>query len=186
MVAVRLYFQGDRVGPVFRRGTVRQRDAVLRATRTAASQVQQEALTRSRRNIANAGNFGPRWTEGLHVDQTEGGGSIRLGVHHDVPYFMVHQRGALIRGRPLLWIPLSFASDAKGVSARDYPGGLFRVDRLGKSPLLLSMSGEPKYSGHASVRIPKRFRVIEICREVFLKLGAYYNRALNQQSGSTQ
>lgn len=179
MVDVRLYFTDDRLGERFHRGTQRLRADILRATRAAAERVSEEILRQGRANIAGAGNFGPRWTSGLRVTKTEGGGNIRLEITHDVPYFMVHQRGAVIKGRPLLWIPLSFASDAKGVYARDYPGGLFRVDRLsGGAPLLLSRAtGEPKYSGHAQVRIPKRFRVIEIARNVMNKFREYYNQA---------
>jgi hypothetical protein len=68
----------------------------------------------------------------------------------------VFQEGRVIHGKPLLWIPLSF-SDAVGIRARDY-GPLFRVDRSGKSPLLLSpKDGEPKYSGHEQITIPKKF-----------------------------
>lgn len=180
MVAVRLSFEGDRIGPVFRRGTIRRRDLVLAATRQAITEMTDDVLAQGRANIAGAGNFGPRWTAGLRVTRGEGGGHIRINVTHDIPYFMVHQRGAVIKGRPLLWIPLSFAPEAKGVYARDYPGGLFRVDRLaGGAPLLLSrVTGEPKYSGHAQVKIPKRFRVIEIARNLFLKLNEYYTRAL--------
>lgn len=84
---------------------------------------------------------------------------------------MVHQTGRLIRGRPMLWIPLSFAEDAQGVRARDFPGGLFRVDRKkGGAPLLLSIKDrQPKYFGKTQVYVPKRFRVIEIIRETARK-----------------
>jgi len=181
-VAVRLFFEGERLGPKFQRGTIRQRDAVLSSVRTATSQVTEDGLTKARQQISQAGNFGQRWTSGLRATQTEGGGSIRVAVTHDIPYFMVHQRGATIRGKPLLWIPLSFARDALGVRARDYPGSLFRVDRAGKSPLLMTSTGsgeaEAKYSGHASVKIPKRFRTLEILRESFLRLNEFYAKEL--------
>jgi hypothetical protein len=73
---------------------------------------------------------------------------------------------------------LSFAKDAQGVRARDYPGKLFRVDRDGgKAPLLLGGSpATPKYFGKASVRIPKKFHLRDIIREGASKLKLFYNQ----------
>lgn len=177
MTTVRLYFDSDRVGPKFTRSVYRQAGEVRRAMRAAAFDASEEIRLRSARDMASAGNFGPRWTGGLHVDITEGGGSIRMAAWHEVPYFSVFQYGKVIYGKPLLWIPLSFATDAKGVLARNYPGGLFRVDRKapGKAPLLLSYSTkEPKYFGKESVTIPKKFHVVEIIRDVARKLPTLY------------
>lgn len=94
-----------------------------------------------------------------------------------VPYWTVFQFGKVIQGRPLLWIPLSFATDAQGVMARDYPGPLFRVDRAGKAPLLMTNVGkraEAKYFGKESVRIPKKFHLIEICTRIGRGLAEMY------------
>ena len=178
MATLRLYFQNERVGPQFRRATKRAGDRVRAALRQTATAAASEIERRGRNNIRNApGNWGSRWTTGLHARVTEGGGNIRLAVFHDIPYYNVFERGALIRGRPLLWIPLSFASDAKGVNARDYPGRLFRVDRRAGAPLLLSYeSKEPKYFGKSSVIIPKKFRVTEIGREVARKFNDIYKK----------
>jgi hypothetical protein len=180
VVDVRLYFEGEQIGPRFHRGTVRQRTAVLSAVRLASKRVEEETLKQGRANIAGAGNFGNRWTQGLHVTITEGGGHVRIETTHDVPYFMVHQRGAIIRGKPLLFIPFSFATDAQGVSARDYPGSLFRVQRKsdGLIMLLSAGDGEPKYFGKTQVKIPKRFRVVEIATAVARKFSDYYAAAL--------
>lgn len=83
----------------------------------------------------------------------------------------------MISGKPLLWIPLDFASDAKGVRARDYPGRLFRVDRAGKAPLLLSDDG-PKYFGKEQVRIPKKWHLRQIAAQVSRKMNSYFKRAM--------
>jgi hypothetical protein len=93
-----------------------------------------------------------------------------------VPYWRVFQNGAIIQGKPLLWIPLSFATEAQGVSAKDYPGRLFRVDRKsGGAPLLMSADDkQPKYSGHESVRIPKKFHLVEIVTAEAKTFGALY------------
>jgi len=176
---VRLYFN-ERVGPKFVKAITKNKNIRLAAVRGAAQDVASEIESEGRDNISNAGNFGQRWTQGLHVKVTEGGGNIRIAVSHDLANvgFWVHQNGAIIRGKPLLWIPLSFADDAQGLRARDFPGGLFRVDRKkGGAPLLLSVAdGQPKYSGHESVTIPKRFRIIEIAKEQMRKMKDFYNQ----------
>lgn len=139
-----------------------------RALAAASQGALDEMLRRGREDIASAGNFGSRWTKGLRGRVTQGRDKIGIAVDHDVPYFNVHQEGATIRGRPLLWIPLSFANVPKGTMARDYPRPLVRVDRKsGGAPLLIdTVQKEPKYFGIAQVRIPKRFHVVEIIREV--------------------
>jgi hypothetical protein len=188
MTQLRIKFTGDQqLGPKFKRNRVRDGELVLSAVRQAAQAAQTELLTKGRADIARAGRFGSRWTEGLTAPITEGGGRIVLNLSHSVPYFMVFQRGKVIRGKPLLWIPLSFAGIAPGLRARDFPGGLFRVNRAGKAPLLLAFSDKkPKYFGKASVTIPKKFHVLEIGREVARKFKDLYRakfHALKRQAG---
>lgn len=169
MPTVRLYMDNERVGQKFERSVSRQAARVRNAARAAAYDAGEEVRKRVAADIKSAGNFGPRWTGGLNVEITEGGGNIRIAFNHEVPYWSVFQYGKIINGKPLLWIPLSFATDAKGVLARNFPGGLFYVDRSakGKAPLLLSrQSREPKYFGKESVTIPKKFHIIEIIRDV--------------------
>lgn len=177
MPTVRLYFDGKKVGQNFERSVTRQGARVRNAARAAAFDAGEEIKRRAAADMGAAGNFGPRWQRGLNVEITEGGGNIRIAFTHNIPYFSVFQYGAVIRGRPLLWIPLSFAPDAKGVLARNFPGGLFYVDRSkkGKAPLLLSrQTREPKYFGKESVTIPKKFHVIEIIRDVSKNVREYF------------
>ena len=130
MAEVRMYLGGERAGALFERSTRRNTARVLSSIRSAASQAAENIQTRGRLDISNAGKFGTRWTEGLTAKVTEGGGHIRVSVTEKVPYWTVFEFGATIQGKPLLWIPLSFADDAQGIRARDYPGMLFRVDRV--------------------------------------------------------
>ena len=179
MTTVRLYFDGQKVGQVFERSVFRQGARVRRAVRAAAFDASEEIREQVASDIAGAGNFGSRWTRGLNISITEGGGNVRMAFSHNVPYFNVFQEGRVIEGKPLLWIPLSFAEDAKGVYARNYPGGLFYVDRRksGKAPLLLSKrTKEPVYFGKESVTIPKKFHVIEIIKAVSKKLPALFKQ----------
>lgn len=158
----------------------RIRERVVKALDAASKALAANILEEGRRDIAGAGKFGPRWTTGFTAD-VEGEGTIRtLTFRHNVSYWRVHQFGAVIRGKPLLWIPLSFAGLAPGTRAAGFPGGLFRVNRKsGGAPLLLSIADkQPKFSGHESVRIPKRFHLVEIIRAESKTLGALYQLEL--------
>jgi hypothetical protein len=150
---------------------------VQAAIDSATDQLAETMVEKGREDIASAGKFGSRWTtEGLTSD-VSGSGTIRtITIREAVPYWRVFQNGAIIQGKPLLWIPLSFATEAQGVSAKDYPGRLFRVDRKsGGVPLLMSADDkQPKYSGHESVRIPKKFHLVEIVTAEAKTFGALY------------
>lgn len=157
---------------------------MLAAERGAAADAVDYVVPRARKDISGAGRFGSRWSDGFKGKVTEGGGFIRIAFNmpSDPPmkHWRVFQFGAIIRGKPLLWIPLSFAKDAQGVRARDYPGKLFRVDRNGKAPLLMRAGkpAQPKYFGKESVRIPKKFHLVEIIHDGAKKLKNFYNRRM--------
>ncbi len=153
--------------------------AIEEATKTLAENILQEG----RSDISGAGNFGARWTQGFTYTSEGSLAQRTLTFRHAVSYWRVFQYGATIHGKPLLWIPLSDAG-LKGVSARDFPGRLFRVERRsGGPPLLLSAAdGQVKYTGHESVRIPKKFHLVEIIRAEVKTFGALY-RAEYMQSG---
>lgn len=178
MAGIRFYFDGDRTGPLFQRMTVRQGDRVRAAARAAALDAAADIEEQGAADIKDAGNFGSRWTSGFKATVGEGGGNIKIAVTEDVPYWRVFQYGAVIHGKPLLWIPMSFAADAQGVNASDYPGMLFRVDRKADGLPLLLTPGKPaqvKYFGKASVTIPKKFHLLEITRNVARNMRDYYN-----------
>ena len=118
MTALRFYVSGERVGPLFQRSIYREADRVRATARETAREAADLIVQFGREDISRAGNFGSRWTEGLKGMVTEGGGNIRIAISHDVPYWTVFEYGKVILGKPLLWIPLSFATDAKGVWAQ--------------------------------------------------------------------
>jgi len=178
---IRAYVQGERIGPRFERIGAKARDSIRQASMDAKDEIEE----RGRADISSAGNFGSRWTEGFHADVSEGGGHIRIAVKEDVPYWTVFEYGAVIRGRPLLWIPLSMdyggSEDAQGVSAKDYPQPLFRVDKKDTGlPLLLSWepgvrgSAKPVYFGKEEVTEPKKFHIRDIVRDVAKKFGQFF------------
>jgi hypothetical protein len=184
MADIKIRFQNEPLGRQFKRNIDKQRGKMGRALLGAAQDYSAEFLKQGRANIASAGNFkSARWQQGLFADVVRGSGNIVVNIGHKVGYWIVFQKGKTIRGKPLLWIPLSFG-DAKGVRARDFPGKLFRVDRKnGLAPLLMSKDGRPQYVGKKSVRIPKKFRVLEIGRELSRKIGQFYKARLQRDKG---
>ncbi len=173
---VRTYFKEQRTGPLFSRGTARGGDVTRDVMRATANDIATAFIKAAGDDIKGAGKFGSRWTEGFTANVSQGGGNIRLDIDHRVPYFSVFTKTTTIQGKPMLWIPLSFATDAIGKRARDF-GPLFRVNRLGgKAPLLLSFGKkpEPKYFGKTSVTIPQKFHTFEIARKVAAQAGEFF------------
>jgi len=181
-VKIRTYVDEGRVGALFKRSSERLERAGRDAIRAAANQVADNIETRGAADIKAAGKFGSRWTEGLKVNVTEGGGNVRIDVTEAVSYWRVFEYGAVINGKPLLWIPLSFANIPPGTNARDF-GPLFRVDRKsGAAPLLLSpLDRQPKYFGKESVTIPKKFHLTEIARAAANELPLLWRAQLKSE-----
>lgn len=178
-MTVRLFLAGEKIGAQLGRSGQKNTRRVLNAQRGAAKDVAEYVVAKGRADISKAGRFGARWTEGFKGKVTEGGGFIKVSFTMAVPYWRIFQKGGTIHGRPLLWIPLSFAADAQGKNARDYPGKLFRVDRKGGAPLLMAgKPAQPKYFGKESVNIPKKFHLIEIIREGADKMKKFYSNRM--------
>lgn len=175
---LRITLKNEQIGARFKRSINRKGDLVRRAIRDTALDLAFDIEREVRADIRRAGKFGSRWTDGFVATPSEGGGRIRLRITMQVPYWTVFQEGKVIEGKPLLWIPLDFATDAKGIRARDYPGQLFRVDRAGKAPLLLAAGSpaQPKYFGKESVTIPKKFHIREIIARASKGMADVYRR----------
>lgn len=147
---------------------IRQRIAT--ATANAAQKLADNILTKGRADISGAGKFGTRWTQGLTAEVSgEGDNSRTITIRQAVPYWGVFQFGAVIHGKPLLWIPFD---DNKG----PFPGRLFFVQpKSGGAPLMISADDkQPKLHGHEQVTIPKKFHLIEIAQAEAKTLGALF------------
>lgn len=182
-MTVRLFLGGERVGPQLTRAAAKNKAKILAAERGAAQDVVNYVVPQARADIARAGRFGPRWTQGFQGKITEGGGFIRVSFTEAVPYWRIFQYGGVINGKPMLWIPLSFAKDAQGIRARDYPGRLFRVDRKsGGAPLLLAAGNpaQPKYFGKDHVTMPKKFHLVEIVRSGAKLMKSFYAKRMKE------
>lgn len=165
---IKTSFNGKQFGERFRARVKQESDIVGQAAVFAARKAGQLFQARARANMKAGGDFGSdRWQNSItyHIEINDG--ILVLRVEIDVPFWRVFEYGAVIRGNPLLWIPLGFANIPKGMFARDYPGQLFRIERKGKAPLLLdSATGEPKFFAKESVTIPKKWTLRDELRRV--------------------
>lgn len=173
------YENGDQLGPKFKARVKQFSDRQRVAQRLAAERAAEEIEKQGRANIRAGGNFGStRWQQGFQARVSQGGGNVVIRITHAVPYWKVFEEGRVIRGRPLLWIPLSFSQAGQtNVRAKDFPGKLFRVDRPGRAPLLLSDDG-PQYFGKESVRIPRKWRLRVIVKQVARQMNQFYKEAM--------
>lgn len=153
------------------------------AIQAAAQEAKTQIELLGREDIRAGGNFGtPRWQNGFQakvsfVSQSD----LNIRVTHDVSYWKVFELGATIKGKPLLWIPMSGSeAESRKVSARDFGQPLFRVNRKkGGAPLLMSAGGKVQYFGKESVRIPKKWHLRQIVRDVARQMNAFYKKAMS-------
>jgi len=154
-------------------------ERLQRAISATVNMIASMLLEAGRSDIGSAGNFGQRWTDGLHVAQQGSGGNMKLFFTHDIPYASIFETGGTIQGRPLLWIPIS-GTDAAGVRASAFPGGLFsaRYPRKSGPPLLFSIADKkPRYFGVESVTIPQKFHLTDDVTSVMANFRAVFDSA---------
>jgi hypothetical protein len=116
---------------------------MARAATAAVRDVGEIAKRDARASIA-AGGFGPKWQNALRA-YPERRDSIRAAavIYHKVPYAIAFEEGAIIQGKPLLWLPLPTVPIGRG--GRPIPASKFRqqvgmplytIRRPGKPPML--------------------------------------------------
>jgi hypothetical protein len=153
---------------------------LTRAVTIAMNMAASMMLEAGKQDIAGAGKFGERWTDGLHVRTEGAGGNMRMYFTHDIPYAGIFETGGTIKGNPLLWIPLS-GTDADGIRASAFPGGLVSAKyprRDGGRPLLFAMSDrQPRYFGVESVTIPPKFQLTRDVTSVMSNFRAIFDDA---------
>lgn len=156
------------------------------AARATINWARDEVKRRWAIDVRSAGNFSGRWVDALQGEITPRVGRTRrislTFAMRGIPYWRIHEYGGIIKGKPLLWIPLPWTG--LKVRARDYKGRLFRVDRKsGGNPLLMSPDGEAKYVGVEQVRLKKRFHLRKIIREVGKQMGPRYRTEYRRLKG---
>jgi len=168
---------GDQLGPKLKLRTKTFSDKQIRAVQRSATRVADVIETEGRANIAAGGNFSSdRWQQGFRAKISFlSRGDLNIRVTHAVSFWRVFEFGAKIFGRPLLWIPLPW--NTTGRRAKEYGKPLFRVNRPGKSPLLLDDDG-PQYFGKTSVTIPKKWHLRDTVKRVARTLNTIYKEEM--------
>lgn len=132
--------------------------AMTSAANMAASMIEDAAKA----DIAEAGNFGGRWVDGLHVAIEGTAKNMIISMTHDIPYAGVFEEGGTNVGRPLMWIGIS-GTDAEGVSPSNYGDKLFSAKSAAGTPLLFSVADKrPKFFGTPSITISPKWHLREI------------------------
>lgn len=149
--------------------------AVAALRETAANAVQE-----GRKNIAGAGRFGPAWQEGLRyrtedaMDAGEPSLQAKAIIFHRFGFAGVFEHGAVIQGKPLLWIPTTPGGPPASRSGKKLVSATVR----GK-PMLFDAGDrdrhrKPLYIGVPSVRIPKKWRITEIVKDHAARITALF------------
>lgn len=179
-MTLRIKITPPNLGSVWRGKLAGLAERLNRAITASVNMAASMILERARSDIAGAGNFGESWTRGLQME-IEGAApaNMRMYMTHDIPWAGIFETGGTIQGKPLLWIPLS-GTDAAGVRAAAFPGGLFsaKYPRLSGRPLLFSMQDkQPRYFGIESVTIPKKFQLTQDITSVMSNFRAIFDDA---------
>lgn len=178
-MAGRVSFKGEPLSVQLNNAMKANEAAVASAIVGTANDIADYILDKGRQDIANAGKFGPRWTEGLTADVNPKRPAFDavITVSHSVPYFSIFQEGGTITGSPYLWIPFSYTR--LKVPPRNFPGALFFVMSKRGLPMLFSKADrKPKYFGISAVTQKKRFRTLEIGEEALGKAQQFYDNRL--------
>lgn len=173
-MGLRIRFQGENIGQQFATKMRARAFGVSRAARRTMEEAGTRIKTAGDQDIRQAGKFGRRWTDSFKTPIIGQGTRLILSVLSTIPYFSIHEYGGIIRGKPLLWIPLPW--NRQKVRARDYKGSLFRVDRRGKNPLLWNKAEGAQYVGVSQVRLRKRFHIRAIIKRVSRTIPALYRK----------
>ena len=155
MIDIKVTVEGEALAPQLAAELEKTKQRVQRALARASSKLAEGILSKGRADI---------------TAEVTGEGNVRtVTLRQAVSYWKVFQYGATIHGRPLLWIPLP------GVSPTER-GDFFATSKKGNL-LLFKKTGKeitPLRVGKESVRIPKKFHLVEIMRAEAKTFGALY------------
>jgi len=169
---------------------------------TAAIQDAGDIAKRGGRSSIAAAGFSRKWQNALRVNiYPPQGESLRPAafIFHKISYAGVFEEGAVIGGKPLLWLPLSNVPVRRGRPMRpsEYVrsfGPLVSVQRPGAPPLLFpkyrvrrsrrrvadSLARKPLYIGLSAVEIAKRFDVKGAAKQAAAQLPSLYAKHLKE------
>jgi|SRR5262252_625463 len=184
---LRLSLEGENIGPWAQMKIGRLGNVVREAMHETAQEIADTILFRGAEDIEEAGNFGDRWQEALHVDVSETQRTIRLDAYMKpdgppVTFWKVFEYGATIHAKNpsgYMWLPFTGA-EGTDVWPRVYGAeNLFRITSKKGLPMLMDReTKEPRYFGKEEVTIPKKFHLHEIVKEEADKASEMFTKLL--------
>lgn len=178
--------------------------ATARAAGQSVRTVGDDIVRKGRSKIKSAGQFKGRWVSGWRARYyprgSKGSPNAKAVVKHSLGGLAsVHEFGATIRGRPLLWIPVQGSRKTVGLNvdfaagrinrgrARFTPkavasakGGLQYIKPAGGPPMLAYKTGgkrarlQPAFIGLRSVKIPARWGLLSVAEGEAQRLDAEF------------
>lgn len=167
--------------PEWREAMREKQRPVSEAAVAALRETSVNAVEEGRKNIAGAGRFGRNWQTGLRYriegEQLES----KAIIFHWARLAGVFEHGAVIQGKPLLWIPT-----ARGAPPPRRSGKKLTSATIRGQPMLFDANDRdrqrrPLYIGVPQVRIPKKWRITEIVKEHVDKFAELFRKHLKEQ-----
>jgi uncharacterized protein DUF6441 len=153
---------------------------VATAAVAALKDVAAEAVKKGRDNIRSSGRFRGKWVSGLKfrlLDATKDGEpslQAQAEIFHSMGIAGVFEFGATIKGERLLWIPTKPRAPPPSKSGRKLVFATVRGQPMLFDAADRNRYRKPLYIGVPSVRIVKRWRIIEIVKQVANQLGPMF------------
>jgi hypothetical protein len=154
---------------------------VAEAAVAALRDVAAESVQEGRKDIAAAGpNFRTNWQEGLKYgtkNARQNGKALltaQATIYHRYGIAGVFEFGAVISGKPMLWIPTT-----RGGPTPKKSGKKLVSATVNGQPMLFDAGDKdrhrkPLYIGVPTVTIKKKFHITEIVKENVKKMGKFF------------
>lgn len=139
------------------------------------------AVKEGQANVAAAG-FSLRRQKVKFLFYPNVGSDPAAVVYFPMPFAHVFERGATIKGRPLLWLPIEQNLPRGIKSPSQYGKKLVSVNVAGKRPLLFDAQNRllgPLFFGTRSVTIRKRLNLVAIFRRAAESMNEFYEKRIN-------
>lgn len=175
-MVVRVRLVSKSIKPELGESIKQAQERITKAATSATEQFAEDVQREGRADIAAAGRFSGDWISGFTYKITKSSGVETIVFSHSKKLWRIFQKGAIIRGKPLLWIPI----DPGGPRAKKYPGRLFQVKGRKKrdTPILMSDDGRVRYIGVKQARIKRKFHLLKIIRDEARKLRHQFEEAM--------
>lgn len=168
-MAVRVRLRSNSIKPEIDETVAHLKQRIRGAVSASTVEFADNVIREGRADIAAAGRFTGAWLSGFTYDISGEENVQTIVFHHSKRLWRIFQKGATIKGEPLLWIPV----EPGGPPARKFPGRLFQVKGRSKrdTPLLMSVEDKQvKYIGVKKVVIRRKFHLLRIIRDEAKKM----------------